>query len=264
LAGWVISIGLVAMAFLGPHVAPHDPRKIDVVGQLQGPSWVNPLGTDELGRDILSRILVGARWTLGIALGSVMVGLLLGGLLGLVSGYRGGWLDHLLSSAIDAMLAIPGFLLALVVVAILGVGLVSVATALALTMIPQFARLARGSALAERELDYVSAARCLGDGHLRIMLRHILPNIVPSLIVLTSLRIATAILVLSGLSFLGLGVQPPEPEWGAMIATARRFVLIRPHVILFPGLALMIAVYGFNVLGDRLRDTLDPRLRGTT
>jgi peptide/nickel transport system permease protein len=183
--------------------------------------------------------------------------------LGLLAGYFAGPLDDLISRLVDMMMTLPGFLLALVLVTILGPGMFNVSLAVGAYMVPHFVRVTRGDTMAARQLDYITAARTVGAGDLRIILRHILPNVFASILVLATLRLATAVLIISGLSFLGLGARPPTPEWGAMIATARNFLLTSPHAILFPGIALVLAVYSLNTLGDSLRDALDPHLRGS-
>jgi peptide/nickel transport system permease protein len=250
-----------ALALLGPTLAPIDPVEIHVTEKMRLPDSSHLLGTDELGRDILSRLLTGAPLTLGLSGVAVAAGFAAGASVGVFAGYLRGRVDLVLLRLVDALMALPEFLLALTIVAILGPGLANTILAVALFMIPQFARLARALTLSVQSLPFIEAAQAVGCSTSRIITRHIAPNVLPSLIVFASLRAATAVLTISGLSFLGLGAQPPTPEWGAMIASGRDFIFVAPHLILFPGLAVMAVVFGLNMLGDGLRDTLDPRLR---
>ncbi|MFN8633747.1 MAG: ABC transporter permease [Chloroflexota bacterium] len=259
--GLVLTLLFVVMASLAPLLAPYDPTAFTLGQQLRPPSTTNLLGTDELGRDILSRLLYGARITLLITLGAVLVSLAVGTLLGIVAGFLGGWTDTLVMRLMDVMLAMPGFLLAIAIIAALGAGTANVVIAVGVYSIPSFARVARGSTLSVKQQDYVLAARALGEPAPGIMWRHILPNVTPPLVVQTSLRLATAILTASGLSFLGLGPQPPTPEWGAMLSTGRNFITSSPQLATIPGLAILMVAIGFNLLGDGLRDALDPRLK---
>lgn len=261
LVGLGIVVAFVLAGGLAPWIAPHDPLRPDFGRALQGPSTDSPLGRDELGRDILSRILYGARISLWIGAIAVGIGVVLGVPLGAVPGYYPR-LDLLAQRLIDIMLAFPGLLLAIVLISILGVGLINVMVAIGVASIPTYARLVRGSVLSIKELDYVAAARAMGLGDLRIIARHVLPNCLAPIIVQSTLQIATAILFAAGLGFLGLGARPPLPEWGVMLSTGRDYLRIAPHVATFPGLAIMLAVLGFNLLGDGLRDALDPRLKG--
>lgn len=261
----LVGLGIVAFfvlaGVLAPWIAPHDPLRPDFGRTLQGPSLDSPLGRDELGRDILSRVIYGARlslWIGGIAVG---IGVLLGVPLGAVSGYYP-QLDLLVQRLVDIMLAFPGLLLAIVLISILGVGLINVMVAIGVASIPTYARLVRGSVLSIKEMDYIAAAHAMGMGDLRIIFQHVLPNCLAPIIVQSTLQIATAILFAAGLGFLGLGARPPLPEWGVMLSTGRDYLRIAPHVATFPGLAIMFAVLGFNLLGDGLRDALDPRLKG--
>jgi ABC-type dipeptide/oligopeptide/nickel transport system permease subunit len=245
---------------LAPWIAPHDPLRPDFGRTLQGPSTDSPLGRDELGRDILSRVIYGARvslWIGGIAVG---IGVFVGVPMGAVPGYYPR-LDLVVQRLIDILLAFPGLLLAIVCISIFGVGLLNVMVAIGVASVPTYARLVRGSVLTIKEMDYVAAARALGVGDLRIILYHILPNCLAPVIVQSTLQIATAILFAAGLGFLGLGAKPPLPEWGVMLSTGRDYLRIAPHVATFPGLAIMFAVLGFNLLGDGLRDALDPHLK---
>ncbi len=259
--GLSIVLVFVTAGFLAPWIAPHDPLRPDFGRAREGPTWDSPLGRDELGRDILSRIIYGARISLWIGFIAVAIGVALGVPLGAVSGYYGR-LDIFVQRVVDIMLAFPGLLLAIVLISILGVGLSNVMIAIGVASIPTYARLVRGSVLSLREMDYVTAARALGMSDLRIIFRHILPNCLAPIIVQSTLQVATAILFAAGLGFLGLGAKPPMPEWGVMLSTGRDYLRDWPHIATFPGLAIMLSVLGFNLLGDGLRDILDPRLRG--
>lgn len=256
----VISIYLL-VAFLGPYFVPFDPYRMDLPNTLQAPSLTHLFGTDELGRDIFSRLVIGAGISLSVGVTTVMISFVFGTLLGAIAGYFGGMTDAIIMRIIDIKLAFPEILLAIVVVTILGPGLENVVIAVGIQSIPQFARMIRSKVLSVKESDYVLAARGLGAGHLRILFKHILPNCMAPMIVLVSLRIGTAIITASGLSFLGLGAQPPTPEWGAMLATGRNYLRAAPWVSTIPGLAIMAVVFGFNVLGDGLRDAMDPRMK---
>jgi peptide/nickel transport system permease protein len=263
--GAVIGLAVVAayvgIALLADHVAPYDPAAGDVLHRLQGPSARHLLGTDELGRDILSRLTYGARISLQIQVAAALLAMALGVVWGLVAGYFGGWVDDLSMRLIDVQLAFPSILLAIAIVTILGGGLGNVIAAVGLASVPQFVRLVRGVVLELRHAEFVEAARAIGESHAAIMARYILPGTVPPVIVLTSLRMATVLLAASGLNFLGLGVQPPTPEWGAMLSNARDYMFAAPHVTTAPGVAITVVVIGFNLLGDGLRDALDPRMK---
>lgn len=258
-------VGIVGMfallAVLAPVLVPFSPVQGDFSDRLQGPSGTHWLGTDELGRDVLSRIIFGARISLQIQVVAVMLALVVGVTLGAVGGYLGGRVDNLIMRAMDVLLAFPSIFLALGIIAALGPGLVNLMVAAGISSIPAFARIVRGSILTLKEREFVEAARALGGSGGRILFRHLLPNCLAPVIVQASLRMATVLLTASGLSFLGLGVQPPTPEWGAMLSNARSYLIVAPHVATIPGLAIMIVVVGFNLFGDGLRDVLDPRLR---
>jgi len=258
--GVVVTIFVVAAVF-APILAPYDPLKGRLVERLQAPSAVHWLGTDELGRDLLSRILHGARITIQIQLAAVLLALAVGTALGVIAGYVGRWPDLVIMRLMDILMAFPGIFLALAIIAALGTGLLNVVLAAGISLVPQFARVVRGSVLGLREMEFVQAARAIGHGGVAIVFRYLLPNSLAPLIVQTSLRMATVLLTASGLSFLGLGVQPPSPEWGAILSNARSYMITAPHVATMPGLAIMLVVLGFNLLGDGLRDSLDPRLR---
>ena len=265
--GLVIITGFILVAILAPVLSPHDPVATSLYDQLKPPvwhetgTWKNILGTDELGRDTLSRIIYGARVSLTVAIVSVGIAFTLGTLLGCISGYYKGIVDSLIMRVMDMILAFPYLLLAIVVVAYLGPSLQNAMMAIGITYVPRFARIVRGSVLEECEKDYVMAARAVGASDGRIIFVNILPNCLGPLIVQTTLSMASAILDAAALSFLGLGAQPPTPEWGGMIARSRALILRASWVMTFPGIAILLAVLGFNLLGDGLRDALDPRLR---
>ena len=256
LAMLVVAIVVSAGA---PWLSPHAPNLVDVANPDAPPSWVHPLGTDELGRDIVSRLLWGGRNTLLITLAAVALAFVAGSALGVVAGYYGGLGGTVIMRAMDVLLAIPGFLLAVAVIAALGVGLGNVIVAIGINSIPPFARIARGSTLLARQEVYVQAAQALGAGEGTIMTRHIFPNILSPLVVQSTLRLATAILTASGLSFLGLGVQPPAAEWGAMLSVGRNYITSSPQLVVIPGMAILVVTLAFNVVGDAVRDALDPR-----
>jgi len=261
MSGGVIVGLFVLLAVLAPLLAPYEPLRGRVVDRLQGPSAEHWLGTDELGRDVLSRVLYGARISLQIQIAAVGLALLIGIALGVWAGYVGRWPDMMIMRLVDIMMAFPGIFLALAIIAALGTGLANVIVASAIFLVPQFARVVRGSVLTLKEMEFVTAARALGERDLTIVARYLLPNSLAPIIVQTTLRMATVLLTASGLSFLGLGVQPPSPEWGAMLSNARSYMITAPHVATVPGVAIMLVVLGFNLLGDGLRDSLDPRLR---
>ena len=259
--GIVIAVAYVAIALLADVLAPYDATRGVLIERLQTPSAAHLLGTDELGRDILSRIVVGARVSLLIQFTSVVLALVVGVTWGLVSGFLGGWFDEVSMRLIDIMLAFPGVLLAIAIVAVLGGGLGNVILAVAVSSVPAFARLVRGVVLGTRELEYVEAARAIGEPATAILLRYLLPAAFAPIIVQASLRMATVLLTASSLNFLGLGVVPPTAEWGSMLSNARSYMFVAPFIAAVPGLAISIVVLGFNLFGDGLRDALDPRQR---
>jgi peptide/nickel transport system permease protein len=261
IAGAGIVAVFVFLAVLAPILVPFNPVQGNLNDRLQPPGATHWLGTDELGRDLLSRILYGARVSLQIQVVAVVLALIVGLALGSVGGYLGGHVDNVIMRAMDVLLAFPGIFLALGIIAALGPGLLNLMLAAGISSVPQFARIVRASILSLKEREFVEAALALGSGSNRIMFRHLLPNCMAPIIVQSTLRMATVLLTASGLSFLGLGVQPPTPEWGAMLSNARSYLIVAPHVATIPGVAIMIVVIGFNLFGDGLRDTLDPRLR---
>jgi ABC-type dipeptide/oligopeptide/nickel transport system permease subunit len=257
--GAVVVATFAVVAVLAPWVAPHDPEAIALGSNLQGPSWRHPFGTDSLGRDVLSRTIWGAR--ISLTIGFVSVGLaMLGGVpLGALSAWAGGWTDRLLMRAADVLISFPTLLLAIVVITIFGPGLGHAMLAIGIAQVPLYARLTRAAVLRVKVQHFVEAARASGAGEWRIVARHVLPNCLPPLLVQTTLLFATAILSAAYLGFLGLGAQPPTPEWGTMLAKARDFLRTAPHVSIFPGLTILLTVLGLNLLGDGLRDVLDPQ-----
>lgn len=261
IVGMAIICAIVVVGFLAPYIAPHDPLKQNFRKLRQPISAAHWLGCDQVGRDILSRILHGAVITLRIGTLAILIGLACGTCMGMLGGYYGGQVDVGVVFLTDILLAFPGLLLALAVIAVLGPGIASVILACSFSSIPQFIRITRGMVLAEKEKDYVTAAHSIGESNRAIMFRYILPNCLPALIVLLTLRMAIIILIASGLSFLGFGAQPPSPEWGAMLSEGRMYLQTAPHVAIFPGLAISILVLAFNLLGDGLRDALDPRMK---
>jgi len=247
------------LAALAPWAAPYDPLEQDLYNRLSPPSMTHPFGTDDFGRDILSRVIYGTRISLRIGVAAVMIALVAGTVIGLVAGYYGGALDQVLMRLMDLLLAFPSILLAIGIVAILGPGLDNAMIAIGVVAIPQYSRLIRASTLTVREADYVQALRALGAKDLRILMTAVLPNCLAPLIVQSTLSLATAILDAAGLSFLGLGAQPPTPEWGAMLSGGRELILSAPWVLTYPGVAIFVTVLAFNLLGDGLRDAFDPK-----
>ncbi|MCK5486104.1 MAG: ABC transporter permease [Desulfobacterales bacterium] len=261
LVGGILLLIYVLTALLAPVLFPGNPSAPNLMKSLERPSLEHPLGTDELGRSILGRIIYGSRVSLLIAVGVISVGLIIGIPLGLMSGYYGGKVDFGIQRVTDTMLAFPGFLLALAMVAVLGVGLKNTVISIGISMVPTYIRLVRGCVLSVKEEVYVEAARAVGTRDIAILFRHILPNVMVPITVQTSLGMGTAILFAAGLGFLGIGVQPPTPEWGTMLGSGRVYLFNAPHVATIPGIAIFLAVLSFNLLGDGLRDALDPRFK---
>jgi dipeptide transport system permease protein len=267
IVGLTVFILLILMAIFAPFIAPHDPSEQFRDNLLQPPAWEDGgswqfiLGTDDVGRDMLSRIIFGARFSLAIGLIVVVTSLVTGVILGLLAGYFRGIIDVVIMRIMDVILAFPSLLLALVLVAILGPGLVNAMIAIALVLQPHFARLTRAAVMGEKNREYVISARVAGAGHLRLMLITILPNCLAPLIVQATLSFSNAILEAAALGFLGMGAQPPTPEWGTMLAEAREFILRAWWVVTLPGLAILITVLAINLMGDGLRDALDPKLK---
>lgn len=262
LLGLAVLTAVVAMAVFAPLIAPHDPYEQDISQAFAGPSWSHPMGRDHLGRDIFSRVIFGSRTSLQVAMGAVGFAVAVGVILGMLGGYFGGAVDAVIMRVADAVLAFPGLLLTIAIAALLGTGLQPLIIAVGVTGVPNYARLLRGNVLATKNRDYVEAARALGAGHLRLMLWHIWPNSLQPIIVQATLGAGFATLIAAGASFLGVGAQPPTPDWGLMISTSHQYVFSHPWLSVPPGIAIMLTVLGFNLLGDGLRDALDPRLRG--
>ncbi len=253
---------LLVLALFGPTLAPYDPLASDTANALQAPSWVHWFGTDHLGRDVLSRVMVAARLDLGIAVTAVALSCLVGAALGSLAGYYGGWWDIMVGRVTDTIMAFPLFVLAMGIVAALGNTVENIVYATAIINLPFYARVARAEVNVRRQAGYVAAARLAGNGDMRVLLFHLFPNILPPLMVQISLNMGWAILNAAGLSFIGLGVRPPTPEWGIMVAEGAGYIVSGEWwLALFPGIALMLAVFCFNLLGDGLRDLIDPQRR---
>jgi ABC-type dipeptide/oligopeptide/nickel transport system permease subunit len=261
MVGIVILAVLIVVAVFAHQLMPNDPYVYKSALRRQGFSSEAWLGRDELGRDMLSRVILGTRIAFGVASVAVLIGLVVGSLIGMVAGYAGGKVDSALSMLIDMLLAFPTLLFAIVIVAALGPGIGNTALAIGISSIPGFARIARGSTLVVQNQEYVQSARAIGAQSYRIVALHILPNILTPLIVVSTVSLARAVLADASLSFLGLGAQPPEPSWGSMASSGRQFLRSNPHIVLVPSVAIMLAVLAFNLIGDGLRDALDPRLR---
>jgi len=262
ISGGSIVLLLALAAVFGSLIAPHDPNVMDFSARFAPPSLAHLFGTDEFGRDLFSRILHGASVSVKVAFIAVGISSVAGVTLGLFAGYSGGWVDEIVMRIMDIFFALPAVLLAIVVMAILGRGVENAMIAIAIVYAPIFARVTRGAVIAVRDREFVNAARALGQGRLRIMFAHVLPNALGPIIVQTSLSLAFAILAEAALSFFGLGTQPPDPSWGRMLSEGRAYLRQAPWMGIFPGLAIMASVLGFNLLGDGLRDVLDPRYRG--
>ncbi len=259
--GLCVIIFLVIIAIIGPYITPYDPNEQVLSEAKQLPSAAHWFGTDNLGRDIFSRIIVGTRVSLLVGIAAVALSLTAGTILGALSGYFGGKTDTIIMRIMDIMLSIPSILLAITLMAALGKGIGKAIIAIGVVSIPEYARIVRSSILAVKENDYVAAARVVGSSDARIIFSHILPNVISSIVVRATLGISGAILDTAALGFLGLGVQPPTAEWGDMLGRVRSMVLVYPHMLIFPGLAITLAVLAFNLFGDGLRDALDPKSR---
>ena len=261
LTGSSLVIAATAIALLAPWLAPFDPSAIDYRAMLAGPSAAHPLGTDDLGRDQLSRLMHGARVSLGVSVTAVLLAVGAGVPLGLITGYKGGTVDEALMRLLDSVMALPALVLALTIAAVLGLGLINGMIAIAIVLVPVFTRLVRGQVLSVKHSDYVQAAHALGLPTRVILARHILPNVINPVIVQASLGVGFAIIIESSLSFIGLGAQPPTPAWGSMVQTGFQYLEIAPWFVLAPATMIFLAVLGFNMLGDGLRDLLDPMAR---
>ena len=261
--GLVVIIALVLVAIFAPLIAPYDPYKTNLSAALQGPSHTHLLGTDSLGRDTLSRIIYGTRTSLEIGLMVVAIASLVGMTLGILAGYYGGWTYTIIMRFIDALMSFPMILLALVIASLLGSGMKNVIIALSISLMPSYARMMCGQVLSVKQNDYILASRSMGSDDWRVMLRHVFLNCIPPLIILMTMMLGSTILAEASLSFLGIGVRPPTPAWGSMVNDGRDYLLTLPILSFAPGLTIMLVVFAFNMVGDGLRDALDPRLRGT-
>jgi peptide/nickel transport system permease protein len=261
LVGLVICLAILLAAVLAPWLAPYDPAEQDIINRLQPPGGDFPLGTDQFGRDILSRLMWGARISLSVSLSAIAVAMVIGGAIGMVSGYIGGRFDLFVMQVMDVLLSFPSLILGLIVVALLGPELVNLIVAIALTAVAPFARIARAPTMALKERAFVEAGRALGFSHTRILFRHILPNILSEVMVMATLWLATAVRVEASLSFIGLGVKPPTPTWGGMTRDGFENILDAAWLAVFPGIAILLLVLGLNMVGDGLRDATDPKLR---
>lgn len=262
----VLSGGLlvvvILLAIFAPVVVGHDPAQMNPGARLTPPSWDHPFGTDQFGRDVLARVIYGARTSLEVALTAVSIAVLIGGTVGFVSGYVGGWFDAVLMRLMDVLIAFPSLLLALFLVAVLGADLVNLIIAISLTRVPYFARMTRAEAASLASRPFITAARTMGASDIRIVSRHIVPNVIPILIIFATTDLANAIIAESALSYLGLGAQPPTSSWGRMLNESRGFESQAPWLAIVPGFFVMMTVISFNLFGDGLRDYLDPRLKG--
>ena len=259
--GFGVVLFIFMIGFLAPLLAPHDPLKLSISNRIKPPSKANVFGTDQFGRDLYSRILHGTNISLMVGIGSVIIASLIGIFLGALGGYFGGWLDTGITLILDTIISFPATLLAIGLMAVMGPDLKNIILALAFISIPRYGRVVRGAVLSIREKEYIEAARASGSGSLKIIAIHVLPNTMAPLVIVTTIGVANAILIEAALSFLGLGVPPPAPSWGNILSDGRNFITQAPWLTIFPGLAISLAVLGFNTLGDGLRDVLDPKLK---
>ncbi|MFD1413279.1 nickel transporter permease [Oceanobacillus jeddahense] len=257
---WIV-VFFIILAIFAPLIAPYDPIEQNMAVMLESPSLEHLLGTDEFGRDILSRILYGAQISLAIGVVGVFIAVIIGVILGTISGYFGGFIDNLIMRIMDIFMAFPSFLLALAIVSVLGPGMINVMIAIGIFSIPNFSRISRSAVISIKNMEYIEATKAMGGHDFRIIIKHVIPNCISPIIVIASMQIATAIITAAGLSFLGMGAQPPTPEWGAMLSSGREYLRVAPHVSTIPGLAIMFLVLGFNMLGDGIRDALDPKMK---
>lgn len=259
--GLAVLVLLIATALFAPLIALHDPSDTDILNRLRGPTWSNPFGTDAFGRDVFSRVVYGARYSVAIGALTMAATVLIGGLLGLLSGYLRGLFDLVLMRLMEALMAVPAILLAIALLAILGNNFGNIVIALTVAYVPRLARIVRSLVLTVREELYVESARAIGAGPARIVRHYILPQVVPAMLVQASFIVAYAVIAEAALSFLGVGIQPPAPSWGGILSEGRSYMQLAPWMTVFPGLGIMLIVLGLNQLGDGLRDILDPRLR---
>lgn len=261
LVGLIMAVIIIILAILAPWISTYDPLKQDVYHRLTPPERAHPMGTDGFGRDILSRIVWGARVSLMVGLSSVLLGMILGTVMGIIAGYMGGRIENIIMRTVDVLMSFPNLIMGLMVMAILGSGMVKLIIAIGIVMAPRFARVAHGPTLAVKEKEFVEAARAIGVSDFRMLRHHILPNILGEVLVMGSLWTATAIRIEANLSFIGLGVPPPTPTWGNMIRSGVEWLTNAPWLSIFPGLAILITVLSFNMMGDGLRDVIDPTLQ---
>lgn len=261
LIGLYITVFFLLLAIFSPWISPYNPFEYNMDALLQTPSLKHPFGTDQFGRDVLSRIIEGTRISLMVGIVGVGISIVIGVSLGTIAGYFGGIADSIIMRIMDILLAFPGFLLALAIISILGPSMINVMIAIGIFSIPVFARIMRSSVISVKHKEYIEATKSLGGSNTFTIIKHVIPNCIAPIIVLSSMRIATAILSAAGLSFLGLGAQPPSPEWGAMLSGGREYMRSAPHLSTVPGLMIMLVVLGFNMLGDGLRDALDPQMK---
>lgn len=257
----VIVFGYIILISFGPYIAPYGPNDQDLFNTLQSPSAKHIFGTDSLGRDVLSRIIYGTRYSLFIAIASVALATIIGVQAGLIAGFIGGRVDDLIMRLVDILLTFPTMITAIIVVSILGSGVKSLIVAISISFAPRLARLARSAALQVRQKEFITAARALGANNFRIIISHVLPNSLAPVLVEVTLRAGQAVLLTAALGFLGLGVRPPTPEWGTMISRGREYIAVAPHIVMATGLAISLSVLGFNLLGDGIRDVFDPKLK---
>jgi peptide/nickel transport system permease protein len=260
--GLAIVATLVICAAFAPWIAPYDPLRMAAGPRLAPPSWAHPFGTDDFGRDLFSRVVYGARLTLQIGVIAVGISLTSGLLLGLIAGYAGGWVERIVMRLVDVLFSFTEIVIALACLAIIGTGLTNAMIAIGIATIPFYARISHSVVLVEKNKPYFESALAAGAAHLRLLFVHLLPNVIPTMIVVGTLGVSTAVLAAAGLSFLGLGAQPPDPEWGFMLSASRDLISRAPWTMIFPGLAISITVLGFNLLGDGIREVLDPRQQG--
>ncbi|MCD8014720.1 MAG: ABC transporter permease [Lachnospiraceae bacterium] len=259
--GIVLILVLCLAAIFAPFLTQYDPAAIDILAQFQTPSLAHLCGTDDLGRDIFTRLLYGGRYSITIGVVSVVSALIIGVILGSISGYFGGQVDNIMMRILDVIQALPSMLFAIIISAVLGAGFVQTIIALSVTTIPAMARMMRANILSVREMEYIEAAQSIKCSNFRIIVKHVIPNAMSPMIVTTASRISANILMATGLSYIGLGVQPPTSEWGAMLTAGRNYITLYPHLVLFPGLFICLFTLGFNLFGDALRDALDPTLK---
>ncbi len=263
-AGFTVISIIIMLSAAANIVSPYDPYKIDLVNKLMGPSLEHPMGTDQLGRDLFTRILYGGRYTLFLSASAIAIALAIGLLVGTLSGYYRGWLDLAVQRVVDILMAFPSIILAIVLATILGYGLQTLVIAVAIAESPFMIRVIRAAVIGIRDLPYIEAVKLMGYGDLYVILRHVIPNIVYIVIPQTTLQMGSAILIIAALGFLGIGIKPPIPEWGSMLNEARTYLMNHPHLLLFPGLMIFLSIVSFNIVGESLKTRFDPRVRNLT